>query len=68
MKKIFIDANVLFYKIISDLLFDASALGIFEVYWSEDVIKEYLEHGPRVMQMTAHHKGVSRLPNYINFR
>lgn len=59
MKKIFIDANVLFYKIISDLLFDASVLGVFEVYWSEDVINEYLEHGPQVMQMTARHKGVS---------
>jgi hypothetical protein len=28
--KVFVDANLLFYKLISDLLFDASNLGLIE--------------------------------------
>lgn len=47
--KVFVDANLLFYKLISDLLFDASNLGLIEAHWSEAVIAEYLEHGPRVL-------------------
>lgn len=47
--KVFIDANLLFYKLISDLLFDASNLGLIEAHWSEAVIAEYVEHGPRVL-------------------
>lgn len=47
--KVFIDANLLFYKLISDLLFDASNLGLIEAFWSEAVIDEYIEHGPRIL-------------------
>lgn len=47
--KVFVDANLLFYKLISDLLFDASNLRLIEAHWSEAVIAEYLEHGPRVL-------------------
>jgi predicted nucleic acid-binding protein len=47
--KVFVDANLLFYKLISDLLFDASNLGLIVAHWSEAVIAEYLEHGPRVL-------------------
>lgn len=47
--KVFVGANLLFYKLISDLLFDASILGLIEVHWSEAVISEYLKHGPRVL-------------------
>lgn len=57
MKKVFIDANILFYKIISDLFFDASVLGVIEVYWSQDVINEYLTHGPRVLNEISKTKG-----------
>jgi len=48
MKKVFIDANILFYKIISDLFFDASVLG---------VIDEYLTHGSRVLNEIPKSKG-----------
>jgi len=56
--KVFVDANLLFYKLISDLLFDASNLGLIEAYWSETVIAEYLEHGPRVLNKIRRSKGL----------
>lgn len=56
--KVFVDANLLFYKIISDLLFDASNLGLIEAHWSEAVIAEYLEHGPRVLNEIRKSKGL----------
>lgn len=56
--KVFVDANLLFYKIISDLLFDASNLGLIEAHWSEAVIAEYLEHGPRVLSEIRRSKGL----------
>lgn len=57
--KVFVDANLLFYKIISDLLFDASNLGLIEAHWSKAVIAEYLEHGPRVLNEIRKSKGLS---------
>ena len=62
MKKVFIDANILFYKIISDLFFDASILGAVAVYWSEEVIAEYLKHGPRVLSDISKVKGKELVP------
>ena len=55
--KVFIDANLLFYKIISDLLFDSSSLGLIDAYWSQAVIDEYLEHGPRVLNEVRKSRG-----------
>lgn len=57
--KVFIDANLLFYKMISDLLFDASNLGLINAHWSQEVIDEYLEHGPRVLNEIRVQKGLA---------
>lgn len=51
--KVFIDANLLFFTIISDLLFDASKLGLIDAFWSQQVIDEFLEHAPRVIMETS---------------
>jgi predicted nucleic acid-binding protein len=57
--KVFVDANLLFYKLISDLLFDASNLGVIKAYWSEEVISEYLLHGPRILNEIRKRHGLT---------
>lgn len=47
----------IFYKIISDLLFDSSNLGLIDAYWSQAVIDEYLEHGPRFLNEVRQSRG-----------